>query len=181
MEVSILSEDATEIYDGLFAKFVGGSLSWGDPDTGKPILELKRKDMADYGGEGVYYIFKVYEQNMSTEETRRKLLDLGLPIIKFLAGRMEIPLYDFDEITERSEEAMVKLLREEADIESKKVDVKIEVMDQGTGNLHTLTVGVSAHRTVTRVSPRGGPRTRHRDRGLAGDRPGQARGGGLSV
>ena len=154
MEVSILSEDATEIYDELFAKFMGGHISWGDPDTGKPILELKRKDMADYGGEGVYYIFKVYERKMSTEETRRKLLDLGLPLIKFLARRMEIPLYDFDEITERSQEAMVKLLREEADIESKKVDVEIEVMDQGTGNLHTLTVGVSAQRYTCIASGR---------------------------
>lgn len=139
-----MSEDDTEIYDGLFARFMGSRLSWGDPDTGKPIFELKKKDMADYGGEGVYYIFKVYGQNMSTEETKRKLLDLGLPFIKVLAGRMEIPLYDFDEITERSQEAMVKLLREEIDIKSKKVDVKIEIMDHGTGNIHTLTVGVQA-------------------------------------
>ncbi|MBA7609858.1 hypothetical protein ES703_17053 [subsurface metagenome] len=101
-------------------------------------------DMADYGGEGVYYIFKVYEQNMSTEETKRKLLDLGIPIVKGLAGRMKIPLYDFDEITERSQEAMVKLLREETDIKSKQVDVKIEIMDHGTGTLHTLTISVQA-------------------------------------
>ena len=140
----LMSEDETEIYDGVFARFMGGRLSWGDPDTGKTIFELKKKDMADYGGEGVYYIFKVYEQNFSSEENKRKLLDLGLPFIKAAAGRMEIPLYDFDEVTERSQAAMVKLLREEVDIESKQVDVKIEVMDHGTGNLHTLTVGVQA-------------------------------------
>jgi len=144
-----VSEDDTEIYDGVFARFTGGRLSWGDPDTGKPIFELKKKDMTDYGGEGVYYIFKVYEQNMSTEETKRKLIELGLPFIKALAGRMKIPLYDFDKITERSQEAMVKLLREEADIESKQVDMKIEVMDHGTGTLHTLTVGVQAAHAKT--------------------------------
>lgn len=142
-----VSEDDTEIYDGLFAKFIGGRLSWGDPDTGKPIFELKKKDMADYGCEGVYYIFKIYEQNISTEETKRKLLDLGIPFVKDLAGRMDVPLYDFDEMMERSQEAAVKLLREDADIESKQVDVKIEIMDHGTGTLHTLTVGVQAKRT----------------------------------
>jgi len=139
-----LSEDDTEIYDGLFARFMGGRLSWGDPDTGKPIFELKKKDMADYGGEGVYYIFKVYEQNFSSEEKMKEFFTLGFTFIKFLSGKMKIPLYDFDEITERSQEAMIKLMREEADIESKQIDVKIEVMDHGTENLHTLTVGVQA-------------------------------------
>lgn len=139
-----LSEDDTEIYDGLFAKFMGGRLSWDDPDTGKTIFELKKKDMADYGGEGVYYIFKVYEQNFSSKEKMNEFFTLGFTFIKFIAGRMKIPLYDFDEITERSTEAMIKLMREEADIESKQVDVKIEVMDHGTGTLHTLTVGVQA-------------------------------------
>ena len=139
-----LSEDDTEIYDGLFAKFMGGRLSWDDPDTGKTIFELKKKDMADYGGEGVYYIFKVYEQNFSSKEKMNEFFTLGFTFIKFIAGRMKIPLYDFDEITERSTEAMIKLLRKDADIESKQVDVKIEVMDHGTGTLHTLTVGVQA-------------------------------------
>lgn len=139
-----MSEADTEIYDGLFARFLGGQLSLGDPDTGKPIFELKKKDMSDYGGEGFYYIFKVYEQNMSSEEIKRKIIDVGLPVIIALAGRMELPLFDFDEITERSQEAMIKLRREEVDIASKQVDVKIEVMDHGTGNLHNLTVGVQA-------------------------------------
>ncbi len=139
-----MSEDDTEIYDGLTARFIGGRLSWGDPDTGKPIFALKKKDMADYGGEGVYYIFKVYEQNFSSKERRNEFFALGFPFIKALSGRMKIPLYEFDEITERSQEAMVKLLREGVDIESKQVDVKIEVMNHGTGTLHTLTVGVQA-------------------------------------
>lgn len=141
-----MSEEDTEIYDGIFARFMGDRLSWGDPNTGKPIFELKKKDMADYGSEGVYYIFKLYEQNMSTEETKKKILELALPIIKSLAGRMEVPLFDFDELTERSQEATVKLLREEVDIESKQFDVEIEIMDHGTGNLHTLTVGVKAEK-----------------------------------
>ena len=134
------------IYDGLLAQFRGGRLSWTDPDTGKPIFELKKKDMANYGREGIYYIFKVYERNFSSEERKNEFYALGFSFIKHMAGRMELPLYDFDEITERSQEAMIKLRREGVDIESKQVDVEIEVMDHGTGEIHDLTMGIQALR-----------------------------------
>lgn len=126
------------------AKFLGERLCWIDTNTGRPVFEMKQKNMEDYGKEGIYYIFKVYKENISSAENKHKLLKQGLPIIQKLAGQMGIPLYDFDEITERSQEAMVKLLRTNTDIESKQVDVVIEIMDHGTGHLHNLTIGIQA-------------------------------------
>ncbi len=134
------------VYDGLLAQVRGGRLSWADPDTGKPIFELKKKDMANYGREGIYYLFKVYERNFPSEEKKNEFYALGFSVIKYIAGRMKIPLYDFDEITERSQEAVIKLQRKGVDIESKQVDVEIKVMDHGTGDIRTLTVGVQALR-----------------------------------
>ncbi len=134
------------VYDGLLAQFRGGRLSWADPDTGKPIFELQKKDMANYGREGIYYIFKVYARNFPSEARKNEFYAVGFSFIKYMAGRMELPLYDFDEITERSHEAMIKLRREGVDIESKQVDVKVEVMDHGTGEIHDLTMGVQALR-----------------------------------
>jgi len=135
-------DDYSEVYDGLFARFTGGRLSWADPDTGKPIFEMKKKDMADYGSEEIYYIFKVYERNFSSEEKRNEFLTSILPVLKSMAGQMEIPLYDFDEITERANEATHRLRREGIDMESRQVDTKIEVMDHGSGRLQSLTVGI---------------------------------------
>jgi len=131
-------EKMSESREGLEAELLGGTLMWGDKKTGKPIFELKRKDMKHYGGEGCYYIFKVHERNFSSEEDRNEFFALGLPMVKRLAGGLGLALYDLDELNERSPEAILRLRERGVDCETRQVDVKIEVFDHGSGRLQVL-------------------------------------------
>jgi len=119
-------------------EFLGPSLVMGNKE-GKPVFEMKRKDPS--GGK-MYYIFKVHEENMTAEEkTGFKVVfeTLILPA----AAKLDLPMYSFDEILERSTEKIEEIGVENFPKDGSQIDVKIEVYDHAAKNLDNLTVGLN--------------------------------------
>jgi len=128
--------------EDVFGFFRGERLAWKDDVTGLPVFEMKRKEPDD---ETIYYIIRVYEDNFSTDEKRIAFHEQVFPIIKESARKLEIHLFDFNEISERVMEASAIRTREE-EVTGKLLRfafvASVELMDIATGELVDLDVSV---------------------------------------
>lgn len=117
---------------------------------GKTAFEMKKKG-EKYGE--LYYIFRVYKENFTEEQLKE--WPVAWALIKAIAAIRGIPLHDFDEITEALEANVRRILetsegkkaQEKANKTDKVVfikDIKIKVFDHATGEINTLTIGISA-------------------------------------
>lgn len=122
---------------------VGAGFVFADRETGKIVFEMKKKDQADYGGEGIYYIFKIYEENFSDIDAKDIWMHDAWPTIKAAAGMLGVGLFELDEMGERMREQVGKLLDDPRTLRGEQVDVKIEVMDHATGDIGSLVIGVT--------------------------------------
>ena len=121
----------------------GATLSFADPKTGKPVFELKRKDNADYGGEGLYYIFKIHEENFSSPEAKEIFKSQLFPDMATMASMLGLPLFNVDEMGEQIQSRAKEILDSKVDLNKKQLDVVLELMNYATNELQNLTIGIS--------------------------------------
>ncbi len=124
-------------------EIVGANFEVTDKETGKPLFQMKRKDNANYGGAGLYYIFKIHEENFPDEETRDRFMNEGFSGMKMIASVMGIPLFSIDEMGERVQAKMKEIMGSGVDLDKKQYDVEIELMNYATEELQHLTIGIS--------------------------------------
>lgn len=124
--------------DALHYAFHSPSFSLINQETQKPVYEMKRKTPGDQ----LYYIFKLYEENLPEPDVE-SFRDWFNTILG-AAGIIGIPMYSFDEITEKSSEKVMELISQGIKITEKQIDVKIEIKDHATGVINDLTIGVNA-------------------------------------
>ena len=129
-------------------------------EKGEIVFEMKKKEPLDPdGNKQLYYIFRVHEKNMN--EKQRKGFPKVLTMIMWAAKRMGIPMYTYDEITERTSEQVAKLFETDTFPEpgEGQIDVNIEVFNYATKELATLTIGISSLRKPDEVNPKNGRTT----------------------
>jgi hypothetical protein len=77
------------------------------------------------------------------EDDRGKLQEAFEEFIAPLAGMMGIGLFSFDEISQKSGEAVKELYEAGGEIKPEQIDLTIELTDYGTGETGSLIVGIS--------------------------------------
>lgn len=124
--------------DPPIANIVGGpGVRWRNKD-GTIYFQMKR---IDYQGRGdLYYIFTINREAM--EEDRREYFDRVWPLILKTAKRLDIAFFDVDEIGERASEAIKGLTPWTG-----QKDIDIELYDHASGEVRTVTKGVTLQRT----------------------------------
>lgn len=108
------------------------TMAYRSKKTGKPVFATKKIEYED----SLYYIFRVHEENMEEgdKEAWKKVWALLCEMARFL----RIPLYDAQEIVERLSEA----IKEAKPWEGQR-DLKIELYDHASGEIHIVTKGVT--------------------------------------
>lgn len=124
-------------------EMVGANFVVENKRTGKPIFEMKRKDNADYGGVGNYYIFKIHEDNFDDPDTRDIFMNQGWSHMKTLAKMMGVPLFSIDEMGEQMQAKAKEIMDSGVDLDKQQVDIDLMLMNYATGDTDKLTIGVS--------------------------------------
>ena len=123
-------------------KFMGANFKMANK-KGDIVYEMKRKNpRRPDGTEECYYIFQIHEQHMSKEEAVgfKKIFDEQILVA---ARLMDIGMFAYQEIAERANEQIKKMFESDTIPGEEQVDVKIEIFNHTTGELHDLIVGIS--------------------------------------
>ena len=116
--------------------------------SGEVFFKMKRKD----GRGSTYYVFELHEELIPEEEKRP--FNKAWSIMKAVAGKLGIKVFDSAEIMEAIQAQIKKVLESkdaeramaEADAMKEPVlvrDIDISLFDHGTGRITSLTLGIS--------------------------------------
>jgi len=132
-----MSEDTP--YEKVLYAFMSPNWIIKDKETGKPVLEMKRKNPSE---DDVYYLFKFIDENASGVETLEGIHNIFAEFMCPVAAIMGIGLFDYEELTREVHEAILNIGAEYIP-DREQIDVKIDIINHATGQPTALTVGFS--------------------------------------